>query len=496
MIQTDHETDIDSEQNTSESDTDSSEENQNTARRDAPSRPDARRTQTSEKEGPAGMLSRLNSHLTGAWASDGSKRKQHQQTTHRPARSLLTDRRGVSSIVGGLLLVVLISSLFVAAQAQLAPALQEQTEVTHSKQVIGDMMNVQTNIYLAASTGVPGTTTVKLGSNYPTYGFLFQPPGPGGTVNTSDSLTVTIVNAKATDPETADYLDGSDISVETQSLTYSPKYNEFDNPPRATVGFGSLWLSYPRSQSNIRTSTGIVSGQNLILTTIRGDLRYESTSSTQLVVEPLSAGPTQVPVEADSGHIKYRIQTELTEEQWETILETEIDSDTNAGDATDGDERFIAEVTMDTTTNPNTAVIHLEKGVTYNLNMDKIGVRRGTQASSGSVPDTKYFTPEGVNDPSMIEESEKQLTVTVRDEYNNPVSGVTVRAIPESGSVGQEERDTDSDGQATFTYTSPEVATSVADSDGAEVEVTVKIKDTTAAAKKIDYQVTIKNAYD
>lgn len=171
------------------------------------------------------------------------------------------------------------------------------------------------------------------------------------------------------------------------------------------------------------------------------------------------------------------------------MLSSEIDEETSAPNSQyDNDGNYIAELEMDTNTDPNTLIIHLENEVSYRLNMAKVGHKTGYQASfpDSAQPDTKYLTSISNTEPVVNEGNKVEFTVQVRDKYHNPISDRKVSVQPPHDSdVDQVEKLSAADGKVTFTYEAPNV-----DSDTTE-NVKIKIDGLNGNAVRVEFQVTV-----
>lgn len=408
------------------------------------------------------MIDRLTTHIRRLAPTHKPDRRADDRRSAGARRRRPPDRdRGQVIQLGFLLAVVVLITLLATLQVTVAPNVQASTEFDHAAAVLEDMQGVGSDTLAAATTPGPKTTVVRMGSNYPNFVVLMQPPGPWGTLRTTDTQTVELTNAEAVRPETADFVDGSTISYETTALEYEPSYNQFENPPTTVVRQTTVYQKTDENQQVV-ASSDVVSGQQITLITTTGDMDTTRTNPMSLETVALSRSTSTVRVQDDSGSpVTIRIQSELSVETWRQMLGSEIDGDTSAGSpSTDNDGRFIAEIQEDTSTSPSTIEIVMETGVNYQLSAAKVGHLQAEQASfpDSEVPDEQYLTTEMATTQVATEEETIELTVEVRDKFHNGVSEVVVDGtVVTSGSLAQSQRLSTEDGTVTFRYTAPEI---------------------------------------
>jgi hypothetical protein len=284
---------------------------------------------------------------------------------------------------------------------------------------------------------------IQAGTTYPSRLFFFNPTPPSGAIRTDDQTEVVIENMLAKDPSVAQYLDGSDVDdLTTRRFTYTPFYNEYQNPPTTTLEYGVLYNQYEDGENVIVNEGSVVRGNQITLTFLAGDLSTGQSGALSIETIPTSAPARTVSVTPDGGPITITLPTALSAADWENILSEELQS--NGGNI----------VAINTA--PDGVEIQLDSSVsTYEIRMAQIGI-----GSNPPSPEAKYmisptgpFTTVKSGDP-------KDITFEVRDKYNNPVSGEEVRVAlgpnaPPGGNLNTNRVTTDQEGRATVRYKSP-----------------------------------------
>jgi hypothetical protein len=159
------------------------------------------------------------------------------------------------------------------------------------------------------------------------------------------------------------------------------------------------------------------------------------------------------------------IPTTLAESEWEALLSDQLDGDnTGVGVGSDGDEQYLTSIDHDNSTSPATVTLTFEEGVQYDLRLARVGVGSGV-TSPGAAYITDVQSPANVDEGGTVE-----YVMEVRDELNNPVSGVDVTANATNSpddigafAAGNTTKTTDSDGRVSFAFDAQAGATGTED---------------------------------
>lgn len=378
---------------------------------------------------------------------------------------LLTDERGVSEVLGSVLVFGLALALVVLVQTVAIPQANEEAEFKHSQRVQGDMGELQSLVSRTAATGSAGEVSIETGFHYPTRVLFINPPPPAGAVRTGNAGSITLDNARATDPETADFLGGGVQSFQTRPLVYQPNYNEYGNAPEVVYEHTVLTNRFDDGGVTIKNRGDLVSGNRISLVAIDGSLSTSQADSTSVSTTPLSAPAQTVSVTGDGRNIVITLPTTLSDETWEDeILNDEMQPSGN-----------IVEIRPDPVVS-NAIEIVLDGTKTYNLRMAEIGVGSG-------------FTEEGVEYVTTLEGDEvsvpqsgfQTLKLQVRDRFNAPVTDATVNLTVKNGN-----------GEIRADGTFQRTLTDVEPNENGVVEVTYQAPATTATSPlNVDVQASV-----
>ncbi|WP_276257476.1 DUF7289 family protein [Haloglomus litoreum] len=359
--------------------------------------------------------------------------------------------RGVSEVLGAILVFGLVLAVLALVQLSAVPAANQQIEFEHSQRIEGDFQQLDEAIEGAATGGARETTPLELGTRYPPRLFLLNPPPVSGDISTRASA-VRVSGFQAVDPEAREYLQGNLPVFESRALNYSADYNEYSAEPQIGYENGVLYKRFAEDdQQQVVVDRGaLVSGRRITITTLTGGLATQQVDELSLDAVPVSSATRPIGV-TTTGGATIRVETALSENTWkEDILGSEYDQAGNQ------DDRYVSDIectsgAADSEPCNGELVITFEPG-TYNLRMAKVGLGSGFDEEP-----PQYLTSVEGDDSSILETQTQRLTVEVRDRYNNPVSGVEVPFSTTDGEFeisgsGSATVTTDEDGQASVVF--------------------------------------------
>lgn len=136
------------------------------------------------------------------------------------------DDRAQPVIVGAILLFAILILAFAGYQATVIPNQNAQVEYSHSQQVESDFVGLRSTVINAVGNDNDRSTTIDLGTEYPARLVALNPPPATGRLETAHRGEVEI--DVDTDDVTVEDVCGSDDGTTTsQSLVYTPGYNEY-----------------------------------------------------------------------------------------------------------------------------------------------------------------------------------------------------------------------------------------------------------------------------
>ncbi|MFC7212484.1 CARDB domain-containing protein [Saliphagus sp. GCM10025334] len=337
------------------------------------------------------------------------------------------EERGVSTVVGAVLMLGILVSALALYQVNVVPDENQAVEHEHHQTVQGQLLDVRNGLVNAPDRRV-GSYSVSLGTTYPPRSFTVNPPPSSGSLELVEANeSIRLENVTVTDEDAADYWDGRDLSFETGGLVYQSRYSEYRNAPTVIYENSVLYNAQDGNQATL-TGQRLIDGNTIQLVSLDGEYSSSRSGTVAVDFETVSASENAISLESQ-GNVTLAIPTTLSVEKWERLLEDEprvVSVDGGSG---------IVQIT-------------LEDG-DYQLQVAKVGLGNNAEsADDGSA----YLTV--VDEPRDVRVGETtRMTVEVRDQYNNPVSSVLVNASTDgAGSISPENRSTGPNGRVTFSY--------------------------------------------
>ncbi|WP_018257636.1 Ig-like domain-containing protein [Halomicrobium katesii] len=360
---------------------------------------------------------------------------------------LRDDDRAQSVQIGAVLLFAMLVVAFSSYQAFVVPNQNHAVEFNHNQDVRDQMQDLRNELVSIHGETATRSVTLTLGTRYPARLVAVNPGPASGTIRTSETAesgaNLTIANATASG-ETGDFWNGTDRRYDTGFLVYQPSYNVYGQAPE-TAYENTVLSNRFADESLAATGQTMIDGKRISLVAINGSLSRTQAGSTSLDLEPVSTSTTTVEVSNDSSNVTLSVATQLSESEWDALLADQRDE--NGGHVLDHEVETISGARYDR------LWITLEPDVSYRLRMTKVGV--GSQVTP---EDEAYLTDVAGNATRLDSGDTTEVTVELRDAYNNPVTDGQINASAEGGELSPDQAAPDENGQATFTYDSSGVA--------------------------------------
>ncbi len=107
-------------------------------------------------------------------------------------RDFWRDKRGVSIILGAILMFMIVVAMYSTVQAYQVPIWNQEVEYEHLDMVYDDMMSLKSDVEDVALLEAPKSSNIRMGIRYPNRMFLLNPGlGVAGTLST-ENVTVTV----------------------------------------------------------------------------------------------------------------------------------------------------------------------------------------------------------------------------------------------------------------------------------------------------------------
>lgn len=337
----------------------------------------------------------------------------------------VSDIRGVSEVLGAILVFGLLIALLSIMQTQAVPAANQEIEIQHHQSMQDDFAGLDEAMSRVAASGAAESTTFTAGTSYPTRLIFFNPPDPTGRLATTESREVYLHNVVAADDDVNDYIDGT-IAVDARRLEYEPGYNRFTDAPRTVYEYGLRYDDYG-DEYHVRDPDGVVDGTEIDLRFFGGAYDRSSSGDISPDVRPNSAPARTVTVAGQDGNPPViSLPSDLPAEKWDDAL---------------GDQP-----TVESVSKPDDRVnIVLNATEVYELRLSRFALETGLEE-----PQAHYLVPVDGDASTVAGGSDAVADFEVRDRYNNPVSGAHVDLEIEG--VGGTTVASDADGRVSIAH--------------------------------------------
>ncbi|MFW5984200.1 MAG: hypothetical protein ACOCRA_03285 [Halobacteria archaeon] len=271
----------------------------------------------------------------------------------------------VSEIVGVVLLITVVLLLLSLYQVYGVPNQNREIEFKHSQGVRGDFLDVRNALLETKRTGQGVSTSFELAPGYPARLVGLNPPPATGTLETTENSTLEVLN-QANNP-----VEVCPVTDRTRMIEYDAEYNVYEEGPTMRYENTVAYADY-EDEDAVR----FISGQRL----------FEGQTVNLLIVQPgyRESGSGVASFEPTPGRVEERrvnsptvtVETELSENEWEGLLEDEVD-------ATDVD-----------VTN---GVLTVEADGVYTVSCSVVGTRGTPPGGAGGVDDGNGTGEDDIN---------------------------------------------------------------------------------------------------
>jgi FlaG/FlaF family flagellin (archaellin) len=199
-------------------------------------------------------------------------------------RSLWRDERGVSVVIGAILMLLVVAAIWGTIQAYFVPNWNKDVEYEHLNIVNDDMMTFKSDVEDVALSGEPKSGNIHMGVRYPNRMFLANPgPGVAGTL-TSDNVSVNIVYTidSPGNPTVNQTYNSNRIIYEVQGTVDSP---------RLVYEHGVMIRDYGNASATT-DEQALVVGDEIYIPVLTGNLTASSSMETEsIALKPLYQSP-------------------------------------------------------------------------------------------------------------------------------------------------------------------------------------------------------------
>ena len=231
-------------------------------------------------------------------------------------QSLWKEERGVSVVLGAILMLLVMVTLYGIIQAYHVPIWNKDVEYEHLNVVHDDMMTFKSDVEDVASSREPKSSNIRMGVRYPNRIFLANPGSGVAGALTSDNVVVSIEYTidGLGDPTITTSYTSNRITYEVQGTVDSPKL---------VYEHGVIIRDYGDASATTDEQSLIV-GDEIYIPVLTGNLTAASSMETESIeIKPLSQSYSRTRIKS----VTITIDTDYPE-VWEQLLAGTSTSDT------------------------------------------------------------------------------------------------------------------------------------------------------------------------
>lgn len=182
------------------------------------------------------------------------------------------------------------------------------------------MSQLRSDYIDAAETGTTRSTTVKLGTSYPTRILFVNGPPPQGRIHTEMPSDGTI----SANGFSASRVCGLNSPVKSRSITFNTEYNHLSDSEAPPYIFENsvLYRQTPDGNVLFESDQLLVQGSTLNLYPLTSNMSHSGIGGESIDFKSAETGEIEV-----SGSISVTIPTTLSDEQWEELLKNQPNFD-------------------------------------------------------------------------------------------------------------------------------------------------------------------------
>jgi hypothetical protein len=287
------------------------------------------------------------------------------------------DRKGLSTVIGAVLVFMTLSSLYLIYQTTYIPKICKSYEDRHFHELLKEVLSFENAVLDVYHKNAPTTFCFKeLSGNYPVIPFFYTPNGFSGCIYTKP-VSFTIENVEGVGSYSFFKPNGPlEYNVSTIFVYATYVYSQ---APIVAIEHGIVALK--AGEKWVYVDGWIVKNDTIRLVEFAGAIQSQTDYSQPLLLYPASAGGTGVTVHGKDGKpIILKLKTNIDDESfWENY----------------GDEIFLGARSVTYFPSNKTVVVTLESGKNYTL---LVGIVTGS---------THKFEPNYI------------VNLTPRDQYGN-----------------------------------------------------------------------------
>jgi len=223
--------------------------------------------------------------------------------------SFKQDTRGVSSLIGFILLFGILIIGLSLYQSAIVPQQNAEIEFDHNERVQGDIITVRDGLNNVGanselrSQNIP----VTLGAQYPARWIAINPVAPTGTISTADAEKTVRFEAG-----------GGEETFETRVVRYEPNYAEYVEPPNTVIEHTLIYNEFDQADLLVERET-LFQSNGLTVPIIEGTLSKTSSGTVSVRTVADNKQPaTEILDVDDDEEVTITLSTGVPE-MWEKV---------------------------------------------------------------------------------------------------------------------------------------------------------------------------------
>ena len=231
-------------------------------------------------------------------------------------RNLWQEERGVSVVLGAVLMLLIMATLYGTIQAYHVPIWNKDVEFEHLNTVHDDMMTFKSDVEDVALSRVPKSSNIQMGIRYPNRMFLANPGSGVAGMLSSESVGVDIEYA-------IDGLGDPTISTSYESNRIIYEVHGTIDSPKLVYEHGVIVRDYG-DESATTDEQSLIVGDGIYIPVLIGDLTSSSSMETESIeIKPLSQSYSRTRIKS----VTITMDTDYPE-VWEQLLAGTSTADT------------------------------------------------------------------------------------------------------------------------------------------------------------------------
>ncbi len=223
-------------------------------------------------------------------------------------RRLREEERGVSVVIGAMLMLLIVAAMWGTIQAYHVPNWNTDVEYEHLNVVHDDMMTFKSDVEDVALSEVPKSSDFRMGVRYPNRMFLVNPgPGVAGALTSEDvSVSIEYIIDAFDEPVITTNYTSNRVIYEVQGSVDSPKL---------VYEHGVIIRDYG-SQSATTDEQSLILGDEIYLPILIGNLTASSSMETEsITLKPMTSSYSRTKIKS----VTITLNTAYPE-VWEQLL--------------------------------------------------------------------------------------------------------------------------------------------------------------------------------